>query len=63
MHIYVNINYALNTLRQEALKQKKPGPNILITGAQQSGKSTLCKTLVNYAIKLGWTPFLVDLDL
>ena len=34
-----------------------------MTGSQQSGKSTLCKILVNYALKLGWTPVLVDLDL
>jgi len=34
-----------------------------VTGSQQSGKSTLCKILVNYAIKLGWQPVLVDLDL
>ena len=63
MHIYVNISSALNQLRVAALNEKRVGPNLLVTGEQQSGKSTLCKMLVNYAIKLGWSPILADLDL
>ena len=63
MHIYVNISSALNQLRVSALNEKQVGPAMLVTGSQQSGKSTLCKILVNYAIKLGWTPILADLDL
>ena len=63
MHIYVNISSALNQLRVAALNEKRTGPALLVTGSQQSGKSTLCKMLVNYAIKLGWQPVLVDLDL
>lgn len=34
-----------------------------MTGSNQSGKSTLCKILVNYSLKLGWTPIFCDLDL
>ena len=63
MHIHVNISSALNQLRIAALNERKIGPSLLVTGSQQSGKSTLCKMLVNYAIKLGWTPILADLDL
>lgn len=63
MHIYINIQCVLNRERNIALQQKTTGPNLLVTGSQQSGKSTLCKILVNYAIKLGWQPTLVDLDL
>ena len=33
MHIYVNIQYALNGLRETALKSKSLGPSLLITGA------------------------------
>ena len=54
MHIYMNIQCALNRERNIALNARKVGPNLLVTGSQQSGKSTLCKILVNYAIKLGW---------
>ena len=63
MHIYINIQCALNQLRIAALNEKQIGPSLLVTGSQQSGKSTLCKILVNYAVKLGWTPILADLDL
>jgi polyribonucleotide 5'-hydroxyl-kinase len=50
-------------MRNEALKNRKVGPSILITGSQQSGKSTLCRILINYSLKLGWRPVLADLDL
>jgi len=60
---YVNVHAALNQERIQALKQKRLGPNLLVTGQHQSGKSTLCRILINYALKLGWTPLLVDLDL
>lgn len=63
MHIYVNIQCALNQLRLSALNEKRIGPNLLVTGSHLSGKSTLCRMLVNYAIKQGWTPVLADIDL
>ncbi len=63
MNIYVNINCALNSLREQARLQKQVGPALLITGAQLSGKSTLARILTNYSIKLGWKPIYVDLDL
>ena len=63
MHRYVNLTYALNQIRTESLQQKKVCPGLLVTGAQQSGKKTLSKILTNYAIKLGWQPTYVDLDL
>ena len=50
-------------MRQKALADKKIGPVIMITGSQRSGKSTLCKMLINYSLKLGWTPLYADLDL
>ena len=50
-------------MRNDALKKRKIGPTILITGSQQSGKSTLCRILANYSLKLGWRPILADLDL
>ena len=53
----------INEKRKEALKQNSIGPAVLITGWSSSGKSTLCNLFLNYAIKLGWSPTYVDLDL
>ena len=63
MYHYINVHSSLNQLRMASLKNKTLGPNILITGSNQSGKSTLCRILTNYSLKLGWTPMLCDLDL
>lgn len=38
------------------------GPRVLIVGPSESGKSSLCKTLIAYATKVGRTPLWVDLD-
>jgi polyribonucleotide 5'-hydroxyl-kinase len=60
---YINVHSALNQMRIQALKNKELGPNILITGQRQSGKSSLSRMLLNYSLKLGYTPIFVDLDL
>ena len=44
------------------MAKMKRGPRVFIAGNAQSGKSSIAKTLVNYSIKLGWSPILVDLD-
>ena len=50
-------------MRNEAMMRRDGGgPRVFITGNSQSGKSSITKTLVNYSVKLGWTPMLVDLD-
>ena len=38
------------------------GPRVVVVGSPDSGKSTLCRILCNYAVRSGWTPLLVDLD-
>lgn len=40
----------------------KEGPRVLVVGPTDSGKTSLVKTLISYAIKLGRNPMLVDLD-
>jgi polyribonucleotide 5'-hydroxyl-kinase len=39
-------------------------PRVLVIGPESSGKTALCKTLANYAVRTlpGWTPILVNLD-
>ena len=38
------------------------GPRVLVAGGADSGKSTLCATLVAYAARVGREPVFVDLD-
>ena len=40
----------------------KRGPIVLVVGAQDVGKTTLCRILTNYAVRLGRRPIYVDLD-
>lgn len=62
MRELVNLNHILEQMRAQALNQKYSGPRVFITGNQNSGKTSITRTLVNYAVKLGWSPLLVDLD-
>ena len=38
------------------------GPNVIIIGPCDEGKSTLAKIMINYAINEDWSPMYVDLD-
>ncbi|KAL3934384.1 MAG: hypothetical protein SGARI_003404, partial [Bacillariaceae sp.] len=69
---YVNTHAQLESLRDdasEALQNENDttttssgGPRVLIVGPAESGKTTLSKTLIAYACKVGRTPLWVDLD-
>lgn len=39
-------------------------PRVLVIGPESSGKTSLCKMLVNYGVRTlpGWTPILANLD-
>ena len=63
MRELVNLNHILEQMRKDALQQKKPGPRVFVTGKAQSGKTSVCKILVNYSLRLGWTPIFADIDL
>jgi polyribonucleotide 5'-hydroxyl-kinase len=63
MTLYGNAHCILQKMRGEALEGKTVGPKILIVGSQDSGKSSLCKLLCNYASRMGEQPTFVDLDI
>jgi polyribonucleotide 5'-hydroxyl-kinase len=50
-------------MRNIALQNKICGPRVFIAGNKESGKTSICKTLVNYSLKMGWNPILADLNL
>lgn len=58
----VNTHAQLEALRDEAAAGGGAGPRVLVCGPKESGKTSLVKTLIGYAVKLGRTPLWVDLD-
>ena len=63
---YVNISSVLderrNVAKSDSTKEMN-GPRVALVGPTDVGKSTLCKLLCNYAVRKGWSPLFVDLDL
>lgn len=59
----VNTHAQLEALRDAAAASPNlVGPRVMICGPPESGKTTVCKTLAAYAVKLGRHPILCDLD-
>src|SRR5699024_5169982 len=59
---YVHLALELNRQRKDAAKANRQGPNVIIVGPCDSGKSTLAKILINYAVNEHWSPYFVALD-
>ena len=38
-------------------------PAVQVVGPTDVGKSSLCRILLNYAVRTGWAPTAVDLDI
>jgi len=62
MIIYVNTHAALEHMRQKAEDEGTRGPITMVVGPTDIGKSTLCRLLLNYAVRVGRRPIFVDLD-
>lgn len=60
---YANLHFALELLRLDAgTADDKKGPRVLLVGGKQSGKTSLAKILVLYAVKMDRLPLLVNLS-
>lgn len=62
MVMYLNCHAALEQLRIVAERDNKRGPITMLVGPCDVGKSTVCKILLNYAVRMGRRPIFVDLD-
>ena len=60
---YYQTHLEFNKAREEAKKVDDKAPVILVTGPIRSGKGTLSLHLLNYAVRDGYAPLFVDLDL
>jgi len=62
MIIYLNTHAALEQMRIKAEQEGTRGPITLLVGPTDVGKSTVCRLLLNYAVRMGRRPVYVDLD-
>lgn len=59
---YLNCHAALEQLRVIADEANGKGPIAMVVGPADVGKSTVCRILLNYAVRQGRRPIYVDLD-
>ncbi|KAF7391337.1 protein CLP1 [Vespula maculifrons] len=62
MGLYLNCHAAMERMREAAEKGDRRGPITMVVGPCDVGKSTLCRLLLNYAVRMGRRPIFVDLD-
>ncbi|KAJ6624529.1 Pre-mRNA cleavage complex II protein Clp1-domain-containing protein [Mycena sp. CBHHK59/15] len=77
MAAYANLHIAFEQMRVRALRDLRGSPvpdydrdtptdppRVLVLGPENSGKTTICKILINYAVRAGqgWSPLLVNTD-
>lgn len=60
--MYLNVHAALEELRKKSEIDGKRGPVTMVVGPTDVGKSTLCRMLLNYAVRASRRPIFVDLD-
>jgi polyribonucleotide 5'-hydroxyl-kinase len=64
MMSHANLHFALEELRKRSVDSGniEMGPRVLVVGPENSGKTSLVKTLTSYAIRSGRQPMVVNLD-
>jgi len=63
MNHYANVHLLLQKMRNKAKRENTEGPRVMVVGSPDSGKSSLCKILCNYASRMEEQPLFVDLDI
>uniref|UniRef100_A0A6B2L5X8 Protein CLP1 homolog n=1 Tax=Arcella intermedia TaxID=1963864 RepID=A0A6B2L5X8_9EUKA len=63
MNMYLNAHVILQQKRERARETNTAGPKVVVVGSTDSGKSSLCRLLCNYAARLGESVTYVDLDI
>lgn len=59
---YVNVHFALESLRDQAKAPGREGPRVLILGPENAGKTSLAKILTGYSLRSARSPVVVNLD-
>ncbi|KAK0429062.1 hypothetical protein QR680_011165 [Steinernema hermaphroditum] len=65
MTMYLNTHAGMEQMRIKAKTDKNgrtKGPRTMLVGPMDVGKSTVCRILTNYAVRMGHTPIYVDID-
>ncbi|KAJ1722280.1 Cleavage polyadenylation factor subunit clp1 [Coemansia erecta] len=63
MDSYINVHMALQQLRVRAHGgDMDAAPRVMIVGPEDSGKTSLARLLLNYAVRMDQKPLFVDLD-
>jgi polyribonucleotide 5'-hydroxyl-kinase len=62
MQSYLNVHKMVHNRREQARSSGGVGPRVILVGPTDAGKSTVCRLLVNWAVRSGFEPTLVDLD-
>ncbi|NWJ00280.1 CLP1 kinase, partial [Crypturellus undulatus] len=62
MLLYLNTHTALEQMRRQAERDDERGPRVMVVGPTDVGKSTVCRLLLNYAVRRGRRPTFVELD-
>lgn len=59
---YLNTHLGLEKLRTQAAMEGKRGPRVVVVGPTDVGKSSICRILLNYAVRSGRQPIFADID-
>lgn len=59
---YINAHQVIQNLREEAKASGGQGPRVMVVGPTDTGKSSVCKMLLNWGVRAGAQPTYVDLD-
>lgn len=63
MQEYLETHANIQEDRENARLRREAGPNVVVCGSSNCGKTTVCKILANYGLKMGFKPIFIDLDI